>query len=92
MKLPVQRGMNIREGITEKQEIQKGVYLAGAMTEVRERYAITSIANTNNEEVEIDEPVLEMEKIEDTEEHPTQRGDKYLNRTVTETVTIGAPE
>ena len=80
VKLPVKMGMNIREGITEEQEIQKGVYLAGAMTEVRAGYAITSIAKTNNE-VEIDEPVLELEKIEDTEEQPRERGDKYLNRT-----------
>ena len=49
--------------------------------EDQERYTIISITNTNNEEVEIDEPVLELEKIEDTEEHPTEWGDKYLNRT-----------
>ena len=72
--------MDIREGITDKQEIQKGVYLAGEMTEVRAGYAITSIANTNNE-VEIDEPVLELEENEYTEEQARERGDKYLNRT-----------
>jgi hypothetical protein len=80
VKLPVKKGINIREGITEKQEIQKRVYLAGAMTEVRAGYAITSIANTNNE-VEIDEPVLQLEEIKDTGEQPRERGDKYLNRT-----------
>jgi len=80
VKLPVKRGMDIREGITDKQEIQKGVYLAGEMTEVRAGYAITSIANTNNE-VEIDEPVLELEENEYTEEQARERGDKYLNRT-----------
>jgi hypothetical protein len=79
VKLPVKKGVNIWEGITEKQEIQKGVYLVGAMTEVRAGYTITSVANTNNEEVEIDEPVLELEEIKDTGEQPRERGDKYLN-------------
>ena len=75
VRLPVKEGTHICEGITEKQEIQEGVYLAGAMTKVREGYAISSIANTNNEEVEIDEPVLEMMEIEPgTEWHP-QEGD-----------------
>jgi hypothetical protein len=54
----------IREGVTEKREIQKGVYLAGAVTTVQAGYAITSIVNTNSEDVEIDEPVLEMGEIE----------------------------
>jgi hypothetical protein len=81
VKLSVKEGINIPEGITEKREIQKGVYLAGAMTEVRAGYAITSIANTNDEEVEIDEPVLELEEIGHTDDQPRERGDRYLSRT-----------
>jgi hypothetical protein len=81
VKLPVKKEMNVREGITEKQEIQKGVYLEAAMTEVRAGYVKTSIVNTNNEEVEIDEPVLELEEVEDTDGQPRERGDKYLNQT-----------
>jgi transposase InsO family protein len=81
VKLPVKEGINIQEGITEKQEIQKGVYLAGALTEVRAGYAITSVANTNDERIEIDEPVLELEEIEDTDGQARERGDRYLNRT-----------
>jgi len=46
VKLPVKRGMNFRECIRKKQEIQKDVYLAGATAEVRAGYAITSIAQT----------------------------------------------
>jgi len=60
VKLLVKDGTRIREGVTEKQEIQEGVYLAGAMTRVQAGYVITSIAKTNSEEVEIDEPVLEV--------------------------------
>ena len=63
IKLPVKNGIHVFEGVTEKQEVQKGVYLAGAMTKVQEGYAITSIANTNSEVVETDEPVLELTEI-----------------------------
>jgi transposase InsO family protein len=63
VKLPVRDGTHVWEGVTEKQEIQKGVYLAGAMTKVQAGYAITSIANTNSEEVEIEEPELEVTEI-----------------------------
>jgi hypothetical protein len=70
VKLPVGNGTLVPEGITEKKEIQKGVYLAGAMTKVQAGYTITSIANTNSEEVEIDEPVLEVTEI-------VQNGERY---------------
>jgi hypothetical protein len=83
VRLPVKEGTHACEGVTEKQEIQKGIYLAGAITKVRAGYAITSIANTTSNEVEIDEPVLELEEIgPGTEEYPQGReeGDKRLNR------------
>jgi hypothetical protein len=64
VRLPVKGQTRIREGITEKQEILEGVYLAGAMTRVQEGYAITSILNAHSEEVEIDEPVLEVTDVE----------------------------
>jgi len=64
VRLPVKGGTTISEGITDKQEIQEGIYLAGAMTKVQGGYEITSIANTTSGEVEIDEPVLEMTEIE----------------------------
>jgi hypothetical protein len=81
VRLPVKEGTHICEGITEKREIQEGVYLAAAITKAQESYAITSIANTNSD-VEIDEPVLEVAEIErGTEVHP-QDGDsgRQLNR------------
>jgi hypothetical protein len=84
VRLSVKEGTQIREGVTEKREIQKGIYLAGAVTRIQAGYVITSIANTNSEEIEIVEPVLEMEEIETgTREYPHEReiGDKRLNRT-----------
>jgi hypothetical protein len=82
VKVPVKGGTQIREGIKEKQEIQEGVYLAGAMTRIQAGYAIHSIANTNSEEVEIDESVLEVTEIEPgTGEYPRGRdvNDRHLN-------------
>jgi hypothetical protein len=41
------------------------------MTRVQAGYTVTSIANTNSEEVGIDEPVLEVAEIEiGTKGHP----------------------
>ena len=83
VRLPVKGGTHVREGVTEKLQIQEGIYLAGAITKVERGYAITSIANTTNDEVEIDEPVLELEEIETgTEGYPQKgEGDERLNRT-----------
>jgi hypothetical protein len=47
----------------EKQEIREGVYLAGTMTTVQAGYPITSIANTTDETVEIEEPVLKVTEV-----------------------------
>ena len=64
VRLPVEGTTRTDEGLTEKQEIQEGVYLAGAMTKVQAGYAITSIVNTTNEAMEIDEPVLKVAEVE----------------------------
>jgi hypothetical protein len=59
------------------------MYLAGAMTRVQAGYAISSITNTNSEEVGIDEPVLEMTEVEPGNEgNPQERdvSDRHLNR------------
>jgi hypothetical protein len=75
VRLPVKRELLFVKVLRKKQEIQEGFYLAGAMTKIQAGYAITSIANTNIEEVEIDEPVLEVAEIEPgTEEHPQEGG------------------
>jgi hypothetical protein len=74
VRLPVKGGTTISEGITEKREIQEGIYLAGAVTKVQGGYAITSIANTTSGEVEIDEPVLELTETEPGTGEPFQEG------------------
>jgi hypothetical protein len=82
--LAVKGGTTISEGITEKQKIQEGIYLAWAVTGVQGGYAITSIPNTASGEVEIYEPVLELTGTEPGTEEPYQEGngeDRPPNRT-----------
>ena len=64
VRLPVKGEPCNREGITAKRKIQASVYLAGAMTRVQAGYAITSVTNTNSEDVETDEPELEVTAFE----------------------------
>jgi hypothetical protein len=52
VKLPVEGATKLGEGLTEKEEIQEGVYLAGAITKVQAGCAISSIVNTTDEKVE----------------------------------------
>jgi len=74
VRLPVKEGTVISEGITEKQEMQEGVYLAGAMRKIQAGYAITSIGNTKSEEVEIDELVLEVAEIKPRNQRASRGG------------------
>ena len=64
VRLPVEGTTRIDEGITEKQEIREGVYLMRAMTKVQAGYTITSIVNTANDMVEIDESMLRVTEVE----------------------------
>jgi hypothetical protein len=63
VKLPVKEKSPL-VGILDKQEIQEGIFMAGSLTKVITGYVITSILNTNDEEVEIQEPLVELEDIE----------------------------
>jgi hypothetical protein len=63
VKLPVKEG-SPPVGILNKHEIQEGVYMAGSLTKVRDGYVLTSILNTNDVKVEIQEPLVELDEIE----------------------------
>jgi hypothetical protein len=52
------------ESLKENQEVREGVYLAGALTKLQAGYAITSVAKTTNETVEIDGPMLRVTDVE----------------------------
>jgi hypothetical protein len=64
VRLSVEGTTKDNERLTEKRVIQEGLYLAGAITKVQSGCAITSIVNTTDEYVEIEEPVLRVTKIE----------------------------
>ena len=64
VRLPVEGTTNLEEGLTEKEEIQEGVYLAGAITKVQAGCAITSIVNNTDKKVEIEKPVLKITEVE----------------------------
>ena len=64
VRLPVEGTTRTNEVLTEKQEIQEGVYLAGAITKFQAGYVISSIVNTTDEAVEIEETVLRVTEVE----------------------------
>jgi hypothetical protein len=64
VRLPVEGRSRDGEGITEKRELQAGVYLAGAVTKVSRGYAIKSMLNTRSEKVGIEEPVLQATPVD----------------------------
>jgi hypothetical protein len=67
-------------GILDKYEIQEGIFMAGSLTRTIDGYVITSILNTNDEEVEIQEPLLELNKIEPVRNPTGATEEKQRNR------------
>jgi hypothetical protein len=60
VRLPVkERSPLVR--ILEKHGIQEGVFMAGSLTKVIDGYVLTSILNTNDVEIEIQEPLVELD-------------------------------
>jgi hypothetical protein len=56
--------INRKEGLIEKSEISTGIFVASLLTTVKDGYVVTSILNTNDQEVVIPEPKLRLVKIE----------------------------
>ena len=65
VRLPVTPGSPL-VGVINKWEIQEGVIVAASLTKVNEGYVMTSILNTNDKEVEMKEPLVELEKFDTT--------------------------
>jgi hypothetical protein len=49
--------------MTSRRELQEGVILAASLTKVVDGYLMTSILNTNDVEVEIQEPLIELDEV-----------------------------
>ena len=60
MKVPVIPGSPL-VGMTNKCEIQRGVIIAASFTSVVDGYAITNILNTNDTEVNVQEPLVQLD-------------------------------
>ena len=60
MKVPLMPGSPL-VGMTNKCEIQKRVIIAASLTRVLDVYAITSILNTNDTEVNVQEPLVQLD-------------------------------
>ena len=65
--VPVQVGPRTQEDVVEKAELATGVYIAESLVNVINGCVITSIINTTTEEVELNEPTVKLEKINDGE-------------------------
>jgi hypothetical protein len=57
-----------RVGLTRKQEIQEGVFLAEALKRVKDGRVMTSFINANENEFEVDESSVKLQKIGLTQE------------------------
>ena len=62
VKVPVKTGSPL-VGMTNKCEIQRGVIIAAFLTRVVDGYAITSILNTNDTEVNVQEPLVGLDEV-----------------------------
>ena len=65
-------------GVTNKGELQKGVIIAASLTRVVNGYAITSILNTNDTEVNVQEPLVELDEVDLAWERETAVLSSYL--------------
>ena len=58
-------GPRVQEGIVERAELMPGVYMAKSLVKVDNGCIITSIINTTEEEVELLDPVIKLEELDD---------------------------
>jgi len=65
VKVPVMPGSPL-VGMTNKCEIQKGLIIAASLARVVDGYAITSILNTNDTEVNVQKPLVELDEVDIT--------------------------
>jgi hypothetical protein len=62
VRVPVKPGLPL--GITNRCELREGVIIAASLTKVTNGYAMTSILNTNDTEVTMQEPLVELDEID----------------------------
>ena len=86
VKVPMTPG-SLLVGMTNKCKIEKGVIIAASLTRVVDGCAITSILNTNDTEVNVQEPLVELDDVDLTwerdscTEFESQDGKRYSDPT-----------
>jgi hypothetical protein len=93
VRVPVAPGSPL-VGLIDRCEVQEGVIMAASLTKVTNGYAMTSILNTNDVEVSIQEPLEDLEEIEPT--WGKSRGAEFKSqdreRKIFIKAEVGAPE
>jgi hypothetical protein len=67
-------------GMINKRELQKGVFLAASLTKVVNGFAMTSILNTTEVELEVQIPVVELDEVGSVGEESSSAGCEYQDR------------
>jgi hypothetical protein len=74
VKLPVAVGTSVT-GLFERKKILEEVCKAGSLTKVVEGHILTSMLNTRDEEVEVEEQVAELQEIVEVRADHTRKGE-----------------
>jgi hypothetical protein len=74
VRVPVESGSALTEGLVERQELVPGVYLAESLVTIREGYALTGVLNTTEGEVSLPITAVKVTKMEDGESGATSSG------------------
>jgi len=67
-------------GMTNMCELQEGVILAASLTKVVEGYVMTSILNTNDTEVDVQEPLVELDEFDSAWDRSCSTEFEYQDR------------
>jgi hypothetical protein len=80
VRIPVEFEENQTEGLIEKHELQDGIFLTSSLTMVKDGYTVTSMLNTNEQEVIIPEPKVKLEQIVRSPIDATETSKNIQNR------------
>jgi hypothetical protein len=73
VRIPVEYGVEGADGLIEKTEITRGVYLASSLIRIDGEQTITSILNTNETDVVVEIPAIQWEEYKTGEEEGSQK-------------------
>lgn len=80
VQVPIDCEDGLKEGLIEKCELSAGIYVASSLTTVKNGYALTSMLNTNDQEVVISEPRLKLTRVEAMPQDKDRQVEKYKYR------------